>query len=412
MSGPREFISYTTPWDHYRGTKDWEALSITEQDAILVSELIDDGDEADPDEPGGWKAVMASGLKKRQAEGIRWLITCAVMALSEDGLASHLEWDQRRLTGILQFFLGTPFGFRLAEAATAHKGAPIGDKRTALKGAILERFSVEDDSAIGLGVSAARAILLPKLSDLPTQPKAPISAPPRPQYSPPRLKRAEVELPSLSRSMLSRIFGSKLTVADYATIISMKDIEAAFGGRPETDPRQAIALLYLYTANQLVEGLRKDQLKKPMASTADEVLIFEALAFVHWIVSQKIVHCDLYQWEETEAACDVILLSVADTIGAAFALHGSINRTDQLIDRAADYPLNVQEMIEHLIGLLMACRGEKVPKEHYRRPELDLMLPLMLTAVVTTFTQVAVGAAESIERMLSYHLTGRIAEGE
>lgn len=41
-------------------------------------------------------------------------------------------------------------------------------------------------------------------------------------------------------------------------------------------------------------------------------------------------------------------------------------------------------------GAEMACRGKKV----------------------TSFTRLAVAAPEAVERMLTYHLTGKIAEGE
>ena len=162
LDSSRMFISYTTPYDHYVGTLDWNNLTTEQQDQILVYETSGEPHELN-------EFIMSTGLKKKQAGGIRSILVGSAMILEKNRMiADATRWDKHQLQLVLILLDGTLLAKRIAEALS-QQDTQI---RTPIDGEILASLAQTNmspsvlDATLDMNFADAKTFLLDHLQKM------------------------------------------------------------------------------------------------------------------------------------------------------------------------------------------------------------------------------------------------------
>lgn len=115
-----EFMSDATAWDHYVGSKDWNALTTAQQDVVLVHETYS-GANFDPR-----NFIAELDFLKAQAAGITAILTTCYIVAEQSGLkaeARGVVWDENARWAVSLILNRTAFGKRLDEAWSTLEGS-------------------------------------------------------------------------------------------------------------------------------------------------------------------------------------------------------------------------------------------------------------------------------------------------
>lgn len=96
----RVFISYATKYDQYTGIKNWDSLTLNQRKTIIRGEFF--GDQFDYEE-----FIIATGLKKLQAQGLRSVFISTRMLCEEKGLIKEGDSDEEIGNAVIQLLAGT-----------------------------------------------------------------------------------------------------------------------------------------------------------------------------------------------------------------------------------------------------------------------------------------------------------------
>lgn len=94
------FISYTTAYDNYTGSKNWNQINLQQRKAIVEFEFC--GSDIDYE-----KLIIESGLKKLQAQGLRSLCVASLMLNERLGLINPDAKGKNDTHHLLSVFLNT-----------------------------------------------------------------------------------------------------------------------------------------------------------------------------------------------------------------------------------------------------------------------------------------------------------------
>lgn len=151
------FISYATKYDSYVGSKNWNELTLHERKTIMEHEF--NYKEMDFEE-----FVMASGLKKLQAKGIRALYVSSLMLNERMGLIKPNVRGAKDTQHLLGVYLGTKF-FREAADLILNKA----NEATDYNACELEKLAQTNrtpsilDDALDMNVNEAREFIVSHL---------------------------------------------------------------------------------------------------------------------------------------------------------------------------------------------------------------------------------------------------------
>jgi hypothetical protein len=117
MTGVKQYISWATKFDLYKGELNWQNLPLRERTVIARFEL-----EGTPEDLDIYEFVMGTNLRRIQFDGLRTVIVRAALALEERLSVRFGTDDSAKYSLVLPYLEGTAFGQELVSLLNGTAG--------------------------------------------------------------------------------------------------------------------------------------------------------------------------------------------------------------------------------------------------------------------------------------------------